>query len=243
MHKVEPMVNCPFTRLAYVALSVLLGFAVMMFLMAPGAGATATTGTTGGTRSVSSTSPQTVIVDPSGAVRLASQGNSKPAAPSKPKVFINFALASNGATAVGGQNAPQLIDGNESDYTGSTGYAMTQWNNNPPQFMLVTLKEPTNVGCVKFLLWDRSDERFYRYKLEVSGSETGEDWKSVADRSDPAAECKSWQVVTFTPQSVRRIRLTGTYNSANSGFHVVELQAFVEAPPPTRKTETDSLDF
>lgn len=230
------MVNCPFTRVAYIALSVLLGFAVMLFLMSPTVDASAAA-------PVPNSTPQTIIVDSSGAVRVASPGSQKPQTPAKPKVFINYALATNGATAVGGQNAKLLIDGNESDYTGSTGFAMTQWNNNPPQFLIVTLKEATNVGCVKFLLWDRSDERFYRYKLEVSPSETGEDWKSVADRSDPTAECKSWQVVTFQPQTLRRIRLTGTYNSANAGFHVVELQAFVEAPPPTQKTETDSLDF
>jgi F5/8 type C domain len=228
------MMYCPCTRAAYIALTVLLGFAAAMILHS-----------TGEADSVSaprpSKVPQTVIVDPNGSLRVASQ----PAAtkPKPPKVYINFALASNGATVLGGKNSKLLIDGNETDYTGSTGFAMTHWNNNPPQFLIVTLKDSTQVGCVKFLLWDRSDERFYRYKLDISASENGEDWKTVADRSDPAAECKSWQVVSFAPQTVRRIRLTGTYNSANAGFHVVELQAFVEAPPPSRKAESEPMDF
>jgi len=225
-------VHCPCTRAAYIALTALVGFAAVLLFQAD---------------SVVSAAPEkpklsapNIIVDPGGAIRT------PPIVPVKarvqPRTFVNFALATNGTVASGGQNAKLLIDGNDSDYTGSTGFAMTQWNNNPPQFLLVTLKETTALGCVKFLLWDRSDERFYRYKLEVSASETGEDWKSVADRSDPAAECKSWQVVTFTPQQVRRIRLTGTYNSANAGFHVVELQAFIEAPPP-KDTEVERMDF
>lgn len=225
-------VHCPCTRAAYIALSALIGFAAVFLLQSdPFASAAA---------EKPRPSAPNIIVDPGGAIRTTPIVSVK--ARVQPRNFVNFALATNGATATGGQNAKLLIDGNDSDYTGSTGFAMTQWNNNPPQFLLVTLKQVTSLGCVKFLLWDRSDERFYRYKLDVSASETGEDWQSVADRSNPAAECKSWQVVTFAPQPVRRIRLTGTYNSANAGFHVVELQAFIEAPPP-KDTEAERMDF
>lgn len=225
-------VHCPCTRAAYIALSALFGFATVILLQPDVVESVAA-------EKPKPTAPN-IIVDPGGAIRT------PPIVPVKarvqPRNFVNFALATSGATATGGQNAKLLIDGNDTDYTGSTGFAMTQWNNNPPQILLVTLKQVTTLGCVKFLLWDRSDERFYRYKLDISASEAGEDWKSVADRSDPAAECKSWQVVTFVPQQVRRIRLTGTYNSANAGFHVVELQAFIEAPPP-KDTEAERMDF
>lgn len=226
--------HCPCTRAAYIALTALVGFACVFLFQS------------GGDEGVRAETPKPtapgIIIDPGGAIRTAPQIVPIKARIQPPRNFINFALASNGAVAAGGQNAKLLIDGNDSEYTGSAGFAMTQWNNNPPQFLLVTLKQPTSLGCVKFLLWDRSDERFYRYKLEVSGTEIGEDWKSVADRSDPAAECKSWQVVTFATQMVRRIRLTGTYNSANAGFHVVELQAFIEAPPP-KDNEPERMDF
>lgn len=226
-------VLCPCTRAAYIALTALIGFGCVFLFQS------------GGVESASTETPRPtapgIIVDPGGAIRTAPQIVPVKAVV-QPRNFINYALGTNGAVAAGGQYANLLIDGNDTEYTGSKGFAMTQWNNNPPQFLLVTLKQPTSLGCVKFLLWDRSDERFYRYKLEVSAAETGEEWKMVADRSDPAAECKSWQVVTFAPQMVRRIRLTGTYNSANAGFHVVELQAFVEAPPP-KDAEAERMDF
>lgn len=155
----------------------------------------------------------------------------------------NFALAANGATATGGTDPEQLIDGNDSRYTPGTGFATTQWRATPTQAFVVTLKKAVTLDAIRFLLWDLSEDRYYRYKLEVTADDKNPEWTMIADRSGPIEQCKSWQVLRFKAQTVKQIRLTGTYNSANKGFHVVELQAFNGCPTSTPSASTDSLDF
>jgi hypothetical protein len=155
----------------------------------------------------------------------------------------NFALASNGAKVTGGHDPAQLIDGNDTNYTGGTGFATTQWKSEPPQPFIVTLKESVTLDYIRLLLWDRSEDRYYRYKLEVSADESGKSWFMVSDRSGPVDQSKSWQTLKFKAQPVKQIRLTGTFNSANSGFHVVELQAFFGTPPSAPMIAPDTLDF
>lgn len=158
----------------------------------------------------------------------------------------NFALAAHGAkvsVSPGGTSAEQLIDGNDTLYTGGTGFAMTIWNASPPQNFLVSLKKPVAIDCIRFLLWDRSEDRYYRYKLEVCADEKGQNWTMIADRSGPTEECKSWQTVCFDKRTVKLIRLTGTFNSSNSHFHVVELQASLGVPPGAETTKSGGLEF
>lgn len=76
------------------------------------------------------------------------------------------------------------------------------------------------INQIKFLLWDR-DDRSYRYFVEVS--EDKENWKLI---HSAGYECKSWQTITFEPHVVRYIKLVGTKNTANNGFHVVALEAY-----------------
>jgi hypothetical protein len=83
---------------------------------------------------------------------------------------------------------------------------------------------------VRFLLWDLEQDRFYRYQLEISSDTSGRLWNVVASNAGKDDECRSWQLIRFPRQKVQVIRLIGTYNSANSGFHVVELQACIEPP-------------
>lgn len=168
-----------------------------------------------------------------------------PAFPVNPEYPLgyNFALASNGGTATGGSDPGQLIDGNDSNYSGGTGFAMTQWRATPPQAFVITLKKAVTLDAIRVLLWDRAEERYYRYKLEVCADEKGAEWTMVSDRSGPIEQCKSWQVLRFKAQTVKQIKLTGTFNSANNGFHVVELQAFNGCPPAAPSVSTDSLDF
>ena len=156
----------------------------------------------------------------------------------------NFALAEHGAKPSGGVNPGELIDGNSTDYGSGTGFAHTTWGANPPQFFTVSLKAPVKIDCVRVLLWDQDEERYYRYKLEVCADDKGETWALLADHTGPAEQCRSWQFVRFKLQTVKLIRLTGTFNSSNSGFHVVELQAGLGLPagtPPPRPVE--ALDF
>lgn len=171
--------------------------------------------------------------------RTASPAPDAPALDS-PKQSINYALAANGAVAAGSQNPQLLIDGNHTKYDGANGYAQTEWNATPPQAFTVTFKEPSPTNAIRFLLWDQ-DNRFYRYKLDVCPDEDDAKWKTVADLSGDKCECRGWQVALFQTQTVRRVRLTGTFGSANSGFHVVELEAY-DAPAGLSKPWED-VDF
>jgi hypothetical protein len=140
----------------------------------------------------------------------------------------NFALAENGATAEGGRYPERLIDG-RLDYTAGSGFAISYWGKAQP--FVVKFKAPAEISCIRFLLWDLSEQRFYRYKLEVNPGDETNGWRSVADKTGGDQECRSWQDLSFAPQTVKQIRLTGTYNNVNSGFQVVELQAFRDPPP------------
>ena len=138
---------------------------------------------------------------------------------------FNHALQSRGTTATGGSRPELLIDGNATVYDGANGYAHTNWPTKPPQSFVITFKQGVRLNAVRFLLWDK-DNRFFRYKLEASPAMARDEWVLVADRTGETNECRGWQVVTFKTQLVCRLRLTGTHNSANEGFHVVELEAY-----------------
>ena len=92
--------------------------------------------------------------------------------------------------------------------------------------MVVTLAKPTPVNVVHFRLWDQERERYYRYRAAVSPDEEGDAWVTIADYTEEGHRRKSWQTLLIPLQMVRRIRVTGTYNSSNSGFYIVELEAY-----------------
>jgi hypothetical protein len=144
-------------------------------------------------------------------------------ASSKHPWHYNYALATNGGVASGCDKAELLVDGNSTKYDGGEGYAATDWSTKPPGSMLITLKETVDISTVRFLLWD-GDPRYYQYKLEGSAEAEGEKWQMLADCT--SEEHRSWQVITIPTQKIRRLKLTGTFNSSNNYFHVVEFQAF-----------------
>jgi serine/threonine-protein kinase len=137
----------------------------------------------------------------------------------------NVALALNGATATGSPTAGLLLDGIKTGYTGSTGFASSTW---PDGELTVTFPKTYLLRHIRFLLWDGSDERFYRYILEVSHD--GQTFKPLADRSQ--GQWRSWQALDFAPRPVKAIRIKCLYNSDNKGFYVVELEAYCTPPPP-----------
>lgn len=161
-----------------------------------------------------------------------------PALPVPPELVpgYNFALAAHGAKASGGKHPELLIDGNETVYTGGDGFADHPWNATPRQSFQVELKRPSEIDCIRFLLWDL-DERFYRYKLEISNDPAGKVWTLITDKSGPDDACRGWQILRFPALTTKFIRLTGTYNSANSGFHVIELEACIFPPTGFQKVE------
>ncbi|MHC4248868.1 MAG: hypothetical protein ACYS9X_07045 [Planctomycetota bacterium] len=142
-----------------------------------------------------------------------------------PDFPLNYALATNGATASGRSHPEQLNDGNATEYTGSEGFSTTSWGAVPAQSMVVTLAKATPVNVAHFRLWD-GDNRHFRYRAAVSPDAEGDSWIPIADFTDEEHERRSWQTILLPLQLVRRIRVTGTYNSANSGFYIVELEAY-----------------
>jgi hypothetical protein len=175
-------------------------------------------------RSELKTTPDITQKQPATAVRgSASQISAAKKPPARPWSY-NVALAIHGATAIGGERPQLLIDGNSNQFDGGEGYAHTDWTAKPQQSMLITLRETESLNTIRFRLWDQ-DNRFYRYKVEVSASADGDTWKTVADHST-SGEYRSWQLIAFPAETVRRIRITGTHDSANNQFHVVECQAY-----------------
>ena len=148
----------------------------------------------------------------------------------------NHALYTHGAAITGGRNSVCMIDGLSTGYDWFSGFGYSCWNCNPPEPFLITLAEPVEIDCVRFLLWD-GDDRFQRYKLELCASGKADRWTMAADRSGPNEQCRGWQTIRFEPQAVKLIRLTGTFSSYNPSFYVVELQASLGLPSESQTAE------
>ena len=172
--------------------------------------------------------------DDRGAEALSTSVEIAVAAP--PIALVNLALASRGSTITGnnGGSWSLAIDGDATNYTTTSGFAYTYWRKaaNSPGSMVLDLQQVCTVYNIKILLWDK-DNRYYRYKVE--GSEDGVTWTMLADRT--SGRWKSWQeIVLDVPAKVKYLKLTGTYNTTSSTFHVVEWEVYgteeaVEPPP------------
>jgi hypothetical protein len=142
---------------------------------------------------------------------------------------FNYALASNGATATGDFTPDAMIDGDFTHYDGNKGFGGAMRD----QPLTVSLKSPTEINCIRFLLWDQEPTRYYLYKLDVCEDDTQKTWINIADKRDESNRCRGWQVLKFPVRKVKAIRATGA-NNDNGMLHIVELQAFkldAAAPP------------
>ena len=160
-----------------------------------------------------------------------------------PRGVVNLALASRGSTITGSNGAKwtNLIDGVTTGYTGSTGWGSTVWTSTPPGTMTLDLKGLCTISSMSLLLWDR-DSRYYRYKIEASSDNTTNNttWTTIVDRT--SGEWRSWQDVGFSPAiQARYLRLTGTYNSSNEAFHVVEWEVYGAPLTPAILTSADAV--
>ncbi len=154
--------------------------------------------------------------------RLQAFYDSGPARAGGAVVRGNVALGKNGTTVTGAIRGAELVDGVTTGYTGSLGYAYGHW----PCEIIVTLPRAYLLRQIRMLLWD-GEPRFYRYALETSPD--GQTYVPLVDRSQ--GEWRSWQTIPFPPRRVKTIKVKGVYNSANNGFHVVELEAYCVPPP------------
>ena len=144
----------------------------------------------------------------------------------------NVALASRGATVSGEFLADRpgsaLIDGNTTDYDDRKGFVTSKFKRfaappKSPSSWVVTLPRTYLLSEIRLLLWDKHDDRFYRYVVETSLD--GKTYHTVADRSQ--GEWRSWQKLRFEPRPARYIRLRGLYcSNPNRLIHVVELEAY-----------------
>ena len=133
----------------------------------------------------------------------------------------NFALKSNGASAKAERFAELLIDG-KTKHSKFSGFA---WGNYPTDFEVIFPKT-TRLEEIKFLLWEGREAdkpRTYLYQLYVQRKEDGE-WEMIADYSKRPA--KGWQSHKFSSAEIKAIKILGIFNSANEGFHVVEIEAY-----------------
>ncbi len=130
---------------------------------------------------------------------------------------VDYALASEGATAKAFQSAESLIDG-DLRHSGSEGFA---WGSYPSEF-IVTFPKNHKIGEINFLLYDKDRSRKYAYQLFVSRREGG-DWEMISDHSKKPSS--GWQKHNFAPASIRKIKVLGLFNTANKNFQIVEIEA------------------
>lgn len=127
----------------------------------------------------------------------------------------NLALASKGARAWGARRSELLIDGRK-EYTSKEGFA---FENFPCNFT-VDLRSICSIGQVRILLYDL-DRRKYGFRLLVSND--GESWELVNSSEKVDA---GWQEINLEDTKARYVRINGLSNTANLGFHVVEVEVY-----------------
>jgi hypothetical protein len=88
----------------------------------------------------------------------------------------------------------------------------------------VDFEQPTTVGRVVIVGY-YGDERHYGFTVEASLD--GREWETVADRRDNRERStREGYTCNFKPRQARYLRVRQTYNSANTGRHLVEVMAF-----------------
>lgn len=130
----------------------------------------------------------------------------------------NVATLDKSATVIEGVSRSRnaLLNGDTKEYDWDSGYTCHQLGSGS---ILVQLGQPYMLSSLRLLLWD-CDERAYSYYIESSTNIC--DWELLVDRT--RENCRSWQVVKFTPRPVNFIRIVGTNNTANEVFHCVHFE-------------------
>jgi hypothetical protein len=141
------------------------------------------------------------------------------------------------------------VDGEVDRYTANSGFAQFRWPGN----ITVDLEELVEVSCIRILLWDglgtgegQADSRIYKYRLLIS--EDHMIWDVIYDSADKGYN--GWQVFSLKEnKKIRYVRLHGTYNSANWGIQVVQIEAhdskpkeLNRAPTFTKEINLESID-
>ena len=128
------------------------------------------------------------------------------------------------------ENASVVTDGKISGYTGSIGFCEFQW----PNYLTIDLEDLHVIKNIRFLLWDGlgsggvRHHRNYFYRLLTSKDH--KIWEVIFDTMQEGFN--GWQMFSF-PSGIeaRYVRIHGLWNSANSSFHMIELQVHDDDPP------------
>uniref|UniRef100_A0A914EC69 BACK domain-containing protein n=1 Tax=Acrobeloides nanus TaxID=290746 RepID=A0A914EC69_9BILA len=84
--------------------------------------------------------------------------------------------------------------------------------------LTIQLDQVYLLSSMRFLLWNGNDRIYKSYGIEVSTDH--DSWNKLCENND----CKSWQIIRFDQQAVRYIRITGTGNTDNEGFHIIHFE-------------------
>ena len=133
----------------------------------------------------------------------------------------NLALASAGGVAWGGSNPAAAIDGS----TATSPYWSVTATQSETLTLLgtVTLAETAVVDRVRMLLWNGDTRSYYNYRIAVS--DDGVTWNTWVDRTGSGEDYQGWQDLPGEPTVVRHVRVWLSGSTANTGAHVIELQA------------------
>ncbi len=123
----------------------------------------------------------------------------------------------------------EATDGNFSKYTGSIGFAASQW----PCSYTIDLGVENKISLIRFLLWDNlggesnlPDSRKYKFSLEISSD--GYNYINIFSNEDTSGS-NGWFIFKFSnPTFARFVKLRGTRNTANDEFHIVEFEVHDE---------------
>lgn len=161
-----------------------------------------------------------------------------PTDPSKDR--INWAAASRGSTISGGSAVfgdfpvSKLLDEIGS---GTERYVASVINS---QSFLIDLSTVRTIDTLQIHLWD-GDDRYYRYRIESSLD--GVLFSTLVDQA--TGERRGLQPLAFAATPMRYIKITGTFNNVNNGFHLIdEILAIgddIATPVPTQTVTIDGV--
>ena len=123
------------------------------------------------------------------------------------------------------------------------GYTSSSW----PDYLTIDLEDIYELHIIRFLLWDglggpkkqTRDPRRYKYRLLTSKDHR--EWYQHYDTGKDGYN--GWQEFEFSPPvQARYVRIHAMWNSANIGFHIVQVEAHDStAPSLTAKCELKKI--
>lgn len=136
----------------------------------------------------------------------------------------NIAL---GKPVIGDAKRSEIVtNGQIIGYSGNSGFADFHW----PGRLTVDLESNVIIYEIRFLIWDglgvaksQRNPRIYKYRLLTSNDNNS--WEVIYDTGDQGFN--GWQSFKFPEgKDLRYIQIHGLWNSANTGFHIVEVEAY-----------------